>query len=298
MDAKTPSAHVPAPSVHLKAGAQGVLLFHGLCSSPLELIFLARGLHRAGYTVRVPSMAGYTYRHGKTLTATDWVEAAVDEFDAMRESCESVTIGGLCLGSVLAMRVAALRSNKLQGLMCLSPSRHYDSWGNPWYTPLLPLARYVPLAGRLRIREREPYGLKDERMRAWVARQMRQAGESDAGAASLQVADILQARSLIAASRRALADIHCPTLVVHAKEDENATPRSAFDVMQGVSSAMTRMVLLQDCYHMVSIDREKETVLHEMKDFLASVSARAAAATFKAEAIVLPFTVDKTGALQ
>ena len=46
----------PPKTLHLKGGRQGVLLFHGLSSSPLELQFLARGLQRTGYTVRVPVM--------------------------------------------------------------------------------------------------------------------------------------------------------------------------------------------------------------------------------------------------
>lgn len=285
-------ATTSAQSVHLKGGAHGVLLFHGLSSSPLELMFLARGLQRAGHTVRVPVMSGYTYGEGRTLGAQDWVTSALAELDTLLATCDEVTVGGLCLGSVLAMQVAALRPGKVKALICLSPALHYDGWGNPWYTPLLPLARWVPFARRIRIREREPYGLKDERMRAWVAKQMKQAGESDAGAASLQVGDILQARELIARSRRALPLIQCPTLVVHAKEDENATPRSAYEVIEHVSSDVARLVLLQDSYHMISIDREKETVLSEMKDFLANLDDRADTAPPVQGARVLPLFAD------
>lgn len=116
--------------------------------------------------------------------------------------------------------------------------------------------------------------------------------------ASLQTVSIVQARSRIAVSCKGLLDIPCPPLVVHAREDENAIFGNALEMMQGVCIAMTRPVLLQDCCRMVSVDREKETMMYVTKDFLASVSTRAAIATFKAEAVVLPFTVVKTGALQ
>ena len=156
---------------------------------------------------------------------------------------------------------------------------HYDGWGNPWYTALLPLARVVPFTRRIRIHERHPYGLKDDRMRAWVARQMREAGDSDAGAASLRVGDLLKARDLIAQTRQALQEITAPLLLIHAKEDECATPRSAFDVASRVCSRVIHCVLLDDCYHMISIDREKDRVLAEMLQFLAqsdnaSITAR------------------------
>ena len=265
---------VPQPeapqSIQLNGGRHGVLLFHGLSSSPLELQFLARGLHRAGYTVRVPAIEGYTYAPGQKGTASvrHWIESALHEFDTLRNSCDHVSLGGLCLGSVLALRAAALRPGKVHSMMCLSTALHYDSWGNPWFTPLLPLARLAPFVHGMRVRERDPYGLKDVRMRAWVAKQMKQAGESDAGAASLQIGDILKARRLIASVRRNLGLIHCPILLVHAKEDENATPRSAFEVAMKVRGDGVRVVLLQNSYHMISIDQEKETVLHEMKLFL------------------------------
>lgn len=257
-------------TLHLQGGPQGVLLLHGLSSSPLELQYLARHIHKAGYTVRVPAMAGYTsgLKQGGESDVDDWVNIALHEFDQLRSQCTSVSVGGLCLGSVLALRVAALRWGDVKSLLCLSTSLHYDGWGNPILTPLLPLARYTPFARRIRVREKSPFGLKDTRMRAWVERQMREAGESDAGAATLLVGDLLEARSLIALSRSSLGAITCPILLIHAKEDENATPRSSFEVASRVSSSTIRVVLLSDSYHMISIDQEKDLVLCEMLQFL------------------------------
>ncbi len=256
-----------------------MLLFHGLSSSPLELQFVARGLNRAGFTVKAPVLTGYTFGSfgGATTTARSWVAAALKELDQMLGECDSVAIGGLCLGAVLALRLASLRSDRLSALLCLSTALHYDGWANPWYTRLLPLARYTPFARRISIREREPFGLKDERMRAWVARQMVAAGESDAGAAALSVAELLKARDLIALARGSLADITAPTLLIHAREDECATPRSSYEVADRISASRIRLALLTDSYHMVSIDREKDAVLAEILQFLSHGSEKSPA---------------------
>lgn len=260
---------VPRP-LHLYGSKHAVLLFHGLSSSPLELQFLARGMHRAGYTVRVPVLEGYT--HGlsgrQPSSAADWLVQALMELDQMLADHESVAIGGLCLGSVLALCLAAHRHDRLSHVLSLSTALNYDGWGNPWFTRFLPLARYTPLARRIRIKEREPFGLKDERLRAWVARQMREAGGSEAGASVLRVDDLLKARDLIALARLGLSSITAPLLLIHAKEDECATPRSSFEVAQRAQSKVIRCVLLDDCYHMISIDREKQRVLSEMLQFL------------------------------
>jgi carboxylesterase len=267
----TNPSDIAAPKpLHLAAGAQAVLLFHGLSSAPQELQFLARGLHRAGYTVRVPVLRGYSFGTAGVVPAghRQWVADALAEFDALRQTHAFVAVGGLCIGAVLALRVAAMRAGTVAGLLGLSTTLHYDGWATPWTRRLLPLARLVPGAGRIAVREKPPFGLKDERMRGFIERQMRELGASEAGAALLRVRDLLQARRLIAAARQGLEAITAPALLVHAREDDAAAPRSAFEVATRIASARVRCVLLNDSYHMISIDREKHLVLAEMLEFL------------------------------
>ncbi len=84
----------------------------------------------------------------------------------------------------------------------------------------------------------------------------------------LRVRDLLEAQNLMRVVRQSMKRITAPTLLVHAKDDETASPRSAFEVASGVSSHRVHCVILNDCYHMISIDKEKARVLSEMKDFL------------------------------
>jgi len=274
LTAPTAAAPPPPRTLDLKGGRQGVLLLHGLSSGPQELQFLARGLQRTGYSVRVPVIAGYSFGSGArgVQAHAQWAAAALAEFDALRQQCDSVAVGGLCIGAVLALRIAALRSPVTAAVLALSTTLHYDGWAAPWTRRLLPLATWPgfgPLARRIAVRESTPFGVKDERMRGWIAAQMREAGTSDAGAAVLTVHDLSQAQRLITEVRRRLPDIAAPVLLLHARDDDAASPRSAFEVAQRVASGHVRCVLLADSYHMISIDREKHRVLGEMKDFLA-----------------------------
>ena len=256
-------------TLHFPGGPQGVLLLHGLASGPQELQFLARGLQRSGYTVRVPVIRGYSHAPGQSLYPhADWAAAALSEFDALLYECDSVAVGGLCIGAVLALQVALMRPTQVNALLALSTTLHYDGWASPWSRRLLPLAAMVPWVGNIGVRERAPFGVKDERMRAWIAKQMREAGASDAGAAVLHVRDLLESRRLMAAVRIRLPEITAPTLLLHARDDAAASLRSAFEVAQRVSSVRLHCVVLRDCYHMISIDREKQCVLAELVDFL------------------------------
>ena len=257
-------------TLHLPGGKHGVLLFHGLSSTPAELNYLARGLNRAGYTVRVPVIEGYS--HGLVGRGArghrEWVAGALAAFDAMRSEYSTVSVGGLCIGSLLALCVSAARPSLISATVGLSTTLHYDGWANPWTRHLLPLFRYLPIGGGIRIREREPFGIKDERLRALVAAQMRTSGASDAGASQLTVRDLLEAQRLARVVDRALPAVKAPTLLLHAKQDESASPRSSYEVAKGVSSEHVKLVLLSNCYHMISIDRERGRVLSEMKGFL------------------------------
>jgi carboxylesterase len=273
MSVISPLANAVAPkALHLKGGRHGVLLFHGLSSGPLELQFLGRGIQRAGYTVRIPVIDGYSYglKTKAPVKVEQWLASAKQELDQLLTECDTVSVGGLCVGAVMALRLASLEPQKISQVLSLSAALHFDGWGNPWFTPFLSWAQYVPFAGRIAIQEQHPFGLKDERMRAWVERQMKEMGASTAGASVLRVADLLKARELAIQVRQSLQNITCPTLLIHAKEDECAKPRSSFEVASKVKSSRVRCVLLSDSYHMISIDREKALVLSEMLQFLAS----------------------------
>lgn len=274
-------AKPPPQALHLPGGRSGVLLFHGLSSTPLELQFLARGLHKAGHTVRIAVIEGYSHSLPSASPSghAQWAEAAVQEFDRLRAQCDTLAVGGLCIGALLSLHVAAQRPNQVSHVLALSTTLHYDGWGAPWTRWMLPLARVLPWAGRIAVREREPYGLKDERLRAWIAAQMRESGGSDAGASVLRVRDLLQAQDLMGLVRLGLKRITAPTLLIHARDDDAASPRSAYEVASGVSSQRVQTIMLDDSYHMISIDKEKARVLTEMKDFLRVQPANAGSVT-------------------
>lgn len=271
-------------SLQLSAGSHGVLLFHGLSSTPLELQYLARGLNRAGFTVRIPVIKGYSHGLADQGPAAyaHWVATAIEEFDAMRQRCETVAVGGLCMGAALALCVAAQRSPSISALLAMSTTLHFDGWANSWARRLLPLAPYLPFAGRIAIKESEPFGLKDERLRKWVKAQMMDTGGSSAGAAVLRVSDLVEAKKLMGLARASLSQVSAPTLVIHAREDDVASPRSAHEVVTGIRADVVRQVMLEDSYHMISIDQEKSKVLAELKAFVGACTT----------AVVRPTAID------
>src|SRR6185369_11258439 len=154
-------------------GKTGVLLIHGLGGTPLELKSVATGLHSAGCTVHVCQLAGHCGAEAD-LAATNWKDwsATVEAgYRALLVHCDRIFVGGLSMGAILALNFARQHRHSLRGVLLLAPTLFYDGWSvrrqrwlMHWLRPLIS----TPMGRRYRFVEREPFGIKDPRIRAIV----------------------------------------------------------------------------------------------------------------------------------
>jgi len=245
-----------------------VLLFHGLWSSPSEILSLANALRRRGYRVEAPEIPGYTYAAGARMRPwRDWLQSALAAFDALSSEHESVLVGGLCVGSMLAFAVAAHRPKAVRALAILSPSVFLDGWGLPLLTRLRYIGYYTPLRYFLKVPEKEPFGVKNPLIRRWIAREMESRKISAAGAAYLPLTGLHESERLLAFVKRSLADISAPTLIIHAREDEISTLRSPHYLLERLGSRIKQLRVLENSYHMVTLDNERQQVVAAIGDF-------------------------------
>jgi carboxylesterase len=252
--------------VNLIAGEDVVLLLHGLASSPLEMRYVAKRLQRDGFSVVAPHISGYGYGQ----PATDWREwhtNALDIFNKLKRDYRTVSVGGLCIGAVLALSLATEQSRNITALSLLSTTLFYDGWSIPWYRFMLPLGYYTPLRHNYSYREREPFGLKNEPLRKRIARSMNQGSVTEAGGPSVSMNHIYQAARLIRHVKRNIGAVGTPALVVHAIDDDIASMKSADFVVDRIGSKRVRTIFLDDCYHIVTMDNERELVASETSNF-------------------------------
>ena len=253
--------------LNLVAGEDAVLLLHGLAASPLEMRYLARALHRDGFSVHVPHISGYGYG----VIATDsraWHDRVCAIFERLKGEYRTVSVGGLCIGAVLALGLAAEKGRAVAALSLMSTTLYYDGWAMPWYRFLLPLGYYTPLRHLYAYREHALYGLKNEVLRKRIARAANQSALSAIGATNVPMNHIYHATRLIRHVKRNLAAVEAPALVVHAVDDDTASVRSADFVTDHIGSPVVRKVFLNDSYHMVTMDNERDVVVRETREFL------------------------------
>ena len=261
-------------SIFLPGGPTGVLLAHGLGGTPTELKNVARGLNAAGYTVLSCQLAGHcgSEQDLRLSTAAEW-RASVDAgFARLRETCANIYAGGLSMGALMAIDFAARRPGAIDGLLLYAPTLKHDGWAIPWYSFLLDILIDTPIGRAYRFVERWPYGLKDERVREVVLRAMRGGNSAEAGADGTPSQSVKQFWSVIKAVKASLPAVGCPALIVHAREDDICSLEKSAFVLQRRLGGLVETLVLDDSYHIVTLDRQRHLVIERSVAFLAAAA--------------------------
>lgn len=255
-------------SFFIPGGRDGVLLVHGLTGTPAEMRFIGKGLAQAGFTVYGVQLAGHCGTEDDLLATghRDWFESVQQALHVLGREVENVFACGLSMGAVLALKLAAANPDRVRGLGLFSTTLRYDGWSIPKARFLLPLVAALPFARRLRFVESFPYGIKDERLRRVVVSKMREGKSREAGLIGTPFGSLREMRRLTAEVMKLLPTIHTPALVVHAREDD-VTGLSNVRFLEQRLGGPVSTVLLDDCYHMITVDKQREQVVRATVDF-------------------------------
>lgn len=258
----------------------GVLLVHGLTGTPAEMRVLGKGLNKQGFTIYAVQLAGHcgTMQDLVDTRWPDWLASVASGLQRLRGHVDHVVVGGLSMGALLSLAVAEDHPDQVAGVCALSTTFRYDGWSIPFYTRLaflLPLFRRLGIGRNSVFMEQPPYGIKDEALRARIVQQMHSGDSAAAGLPGNPWWSIIELRRLSAHVLGRLDRLHSPCLAVHAKEDDISAASNAQDIVRGASNAHVELVLLDNCYHMITIDRERRTVIAKMNEFVAKIAQTA-----------------------
>ena len=252
-----------------------VVLLHGLCSTPDELLTVQSALRSRGYSVHPLSIEGYSFDADVPLQHAApferWIDAIQAEVKALRAQHDRVMLIGISAGSSLALGAAIRCGTDVDALVLMSTTLRFDGWAIPRTQFLLPLAFYTPLGRLWQYRERPPYGVKNERVRAWIERELRHRKVSRAGSSVIGVGHLREHDRLIRHVRRNLNSVQCDNvLALHAQQDEVASVANLDILARGLRCRAFRTVVVANSYHMITIDRQQ--VVRETVSFADAVA--------------------------
>jgi len=261
---------------HLPGGRNGVLLIHGLTGTPAEMRFVAKGLNRNGFTVHGMQLAGHCGDEADLLATGwhDWYASVVEAAERLRGEVDHLFVAGLSMGALLALKLAADHPDKVDGLGLYGTTFVYDGWTIPWIGKLsfmLPLVCGLGFGHGMKFHECFPYGIKDERIRQRIAGSMLSGDSAAAGLPGNPWPSLAEFYRLSFRVRRQLKSVRTPCLVVHAKDDDVASLKNVRLVVRGVSGPV-ETVLLENSYHMITVDQERDQVIERTTRFFNEIA--------------------------
>jgi carboxylesterase len=255
-----------------KTSQVGVLLIHGLCGSPTEMRFVANGLSRNGYKVVTPRLAGHGGSEADLMATTwnDWYESALEALDELAQTCGTVIVGGLSTGAVLSLMLAARHPEKVQAVALYSPTLWLSGRQIAWYLPLFRLIDVKWIANLFRFPVPIHVGIKDKRIRDFIMSAVASGG-SKMAPPSTPGGAALERRRLAKEVMKELGSIAQPVLILHAREDDYAGLDNAA-YLQSKLAGPVDIVVLEDSYHMVTVDRQRHVVLDRTTSFISRIA--------------------------
>jgi len=236
----------------------GVLLSHGFTGSPQSLRPWAEHLAAAGLTVRLPRLPGHGTRW-QDLNDTrwpDWYGELERAFDDLRGRCRQVFGMGLSMGGTLVIRLAEQRPAEVAGLVLVNPSLGTERKDVKYALPLL--HRVVPSLAGIGSDIRKP-GVTELAYERTPLRAM----HSLSRLWPLVVAD--------------LGLVTAPVLLYRSRVDHVVEPMSGRLLRDGASSTEVSEVILEDSYHVATLDHDAPAIFAGSLDFVrAHTSAPAA----------------------
>ena len=245
-----------------------MFLIHGLGGTQYDLGSMHKRLKNAGFVTHSLTLPG----HGTTpedlvnVTAEDWIDAVVAKYREVRDAHPTLHLMGMCMGALLAAVLAAARAPRQGPARAAGAAGVHRRLGHAVVSRAAPAAlRGARTAPAMKIEEEEPYGIKNEQLRAIVKAKFERGENFHYRWVPLEC--LRQVDRLRAVVMKAAPKIACPTLVVHAREDELTSLRSANFLVEKIGGGRARMVVLEDSYHMVCVDNDKEIVARNVLEF-------------------------------
>ncbi len=230
----------------------GVLLSHGFTGSPASMVPWGKDLAARGYGVSVPRLPG----HGTSwqeLNRTGWADwyGEVDRaFDKLLANCDQVVVGGLSMGGGLVLSLAAERGRDVAGVILVNAAvatERKDVLALPVLKHLIP-----SMPG--------------------VANDIKKQGVTEHG---YDRTPLKAAASMFHAWKQVrtnLGGVTQPVLLFRSAEDHVVDPSSARAILSQVSSRDVTERILENSYHVATLDNDAPAIFEESAAFVHRVT--------------------------
>jgi carboxylesterase len=240
-----------AEPFHFDGNRTGVLVIHGFTGSPYSMRPLGEALHRAGFTVSGPRLAG----HGispeamSRTGARDWVASVEEAYTALRRQVDRVFVTGLSMGGTLTLYMAGMHVQEIAGIIPINAVVRLDS---PDMATLALMPGAPPMV-------------------PGIGSDIKKPGVDERAYAAVPVPCIAEIHALVGVTHALLPRITCPTLIVTSREDHVVPPENAGFITGRIGASRIERVWLENSYHVATIDNDADLIAEHAVRFIRSI---------------------------
>ena len=183
---------------------------------------------------------------------TDWYAEAEAALDRLRADCEAVVVAGLSMGGSVALRLAEERGSQVSGVVLVNP---FVSSTRKELAALPVLKHVVPsLRG--------------------MVNDIKKPGQDEHGYDRLPLKGLAAVTEMWKVVVPGPRPVTQPLLYFRSAADHVIDASSSATVLRGVSSADVEERMLDESYHVATLDHDADRIFAESAEFVARVTSR------------------------
>lgn len=238
-------------------GEVGCLLLHGFTGTPHEMTLLGKFLADRNISVLAPRIVG----HGtcpEDLNETrwpDWFASAEAALEELKKRCSKVFVSGLSMGGLQTLHLAT-HHPEIAGIAPLAAPVYVRHWKLTLFEPLM---RRTPLLKVYKYDKGVGQDLKDP-----------EALKTHLYYKKTPTACVISLLDYMAHVRADLPKIRMPALIMQSRQDHTVHPGNGQVIHDELGSTDKELVYLENSYHVLPLDYDKETVFEKVHGFIES----------------------------
>ena len=230
----------------------GVLLSHGFTGCPASIRPWAEYLAEHGYAVTVPRLPGHgtTWQEMNRTEWQDWYAELDRSFEKLRANCDEVFVGGLSMGGGLALDLAAQHGADVAGVLLVNAA---VGSSNKQLLAVPVLKRILPsMPG--------------------IVNDIKKPGQDEHGYERVPLKALASMLGGWKRLRGELPKVTSPIIHFRSVEDHVVDPSSARLIASKVSSRVVEERMLEDSYHVATLDNDAPAIFEESVEFIRRVT--------------------------
>jgi carboxylesterase len=241
----------------------GAVLVHGFTGSPFEMRPVGEALATAGIGSEGVLLRGHGTHPDEMVGVpyADWISDVEAGLNRVLGRCQRAVIVGLSMGGTLALNVGARHAgdDRIGGLVTIGAPLVLDDWRLPFAGPLSRVIKW------------QAWGRPDIKNQA--------AWDGHVAYRRIRTRAIPELLGLMRDTSERLSAVRQPLRIVQAQSDHVVPPRNAELIRAGVRSTDVSVTMLDNCYHVSTVDHEADALNSLILRFVQGLSATSSTRT-------------------